>query len=272
MITTLSQGNFFGQVLSSRQVAEFFLNETAYVPGAMIPRHSHENAYFCLVRQGSYTESYGEKTRACGPLTFAFHPPGELHSEHFGDTQARSFNIEIASDWIGRLHDCSLRLDAPVAFAPGAITDLALRLYGEFQLMDSVSQLAIEGLILEIIAGATRSAQQARPPEPPRWLCQVREILHDRFTEGLALSSIAELVGVHPVHMATVFRRHYRCTVGEYVRKLRLEYACRELALSERSLAEIAAAAGFADQSHFSRAFKTSIGISPGEYRRLRLN
>ncbi|HEY6330403.1 MAG TPA: helix-turn-helix transcriptional regulator, partial [Blastocatellia bacterium] len=74
------------------------------------------------------------------------------------------------------------------------------------------------------------------------------------------------------VYMATAFRRYHNCTIGEYVRRLRIEYSCRELAGSNRPLAEIAASAGYADQSHFCRAFRNSTGLSPAQYRRLYLN
>jgi transcriptional regulator GlxA family with amidase domain len=46
-----------------------------------------------------------------------------------------------------------------------------------------------------------------------------------------------------------MFRRHYRCSVGDDLRQLRLDYAAQELTPSDKSLAEIAAAAGFYDQS-----------------------
>lgn len=271
MSTTLSQGSFFGRLIGRVQLADFILNETVYVPRAVIPPHSHQNAYFCLVREGKYTEAYGSKTRSCGPLTFAFHPPGELHSESFGDAEARSFNIEITGNWLRRVCD-RVRFDAPFAFQGGPITGIALRLYREFQVTDAVSMIAIEGLILEIIATAFRQAQSSARPSAPAWLKTVREILHDRFAERLELNQVADLVDVHPVYMATVFRRYYNCTIGEYVRRLRVEYSCRELIRSNRPLAEIAVAAGYADQSHFCRAFKNSTGFSPAQYRRLHLN
>jgi AraC family transcriptional regulator len=78
---------------------------------------------------------------------------------------------------------------------------------------------------------------------------------------------IADLVGVHPVHLASTFRQHYRCTIGEYVRHLRIEFACRMISSSEASLADIALAAGFFDQSHFSKAFKQLTGMTPSQFR-----
>ena len=71
---------------------------------------------------------------------------------------------------------------------------------------------------------------------------------------------------MHPVHLARTFRRVYQTTFAAYVRDLRIECARRELA-GRAPLSDIAALAGFADQSHFSRLFKQHTGLTPSEYR-----
>jgi AraC family transcriptional regulator len=76
-------------------------------------------------------------------------------------------------------------------------------------------------------------------------------------------------VGVHPAHLARVFRRAHGCTIAQYRTKVRVQRACGLLALPEASLAQIAAEVGFADQSHFTRAFVSVVGAPPGAYRGL---
>src|SRR5207249_4782506 len=71
----LGLGHFYGQVVKRCTVGGLLLTETHYSPGVHLPRHAHENAYFCLVRRGTYVEQFGGRTRVCGPLTVAFHPP-----------------------------------------------------------------------------------------------------------------------------------------------------------------------------------------------------
>ena len=61
---------------------------------------------------------------------------------------------------------------------------------------------------------------------------------------------------------------HANRSPGEYVRRLRVEIACQRLASSDMPLAEIALAAGFSDQSHFTKTFRHYNGMTPGEYRR----
>jgi AraC-like DNA-binding protein len=55
---------------------------------------------------------------------------------------------------------------------------------------------------------------------------------------NLSLSFIAQSVGVHPVHLAHSFRRYYRCSVGEYVRRLRIGFACRQLSKTDTPLVQ----------------------------------
>jgi AraC family transcriptional regulator len=152
--------------------------------------------------------------------------------------------------------------------AEGAVLSaLAIRLYKEFRTMDNVSALAIEGLMLEILAHMMRHSAEGAGRRPPGWFKQAREFLHEHFDEPLTLAQVGEAVGVHPVYLARSFRHYRHCTVGEYVRRLRIEFACRELINTNLPLAEIALAAGFCAQSHFSSTFKRQTGLTPAQYR-----
>jgi AraC family transcriptional regulator len=147
-------------------------------------------------------------------------------------------------------------------------SNLAFRLYNELRNFDRLTPLAIEGLILEIIAETDRHLMRLSENRKPKWLGEVNDLLHSDFLEDLSLSVIAQTINIHPVHLARTFRKHYRSTIGEYLRNLRLEYACREISRSEDSLGDIALRAGFTDQSHFSRIFKRRMGVTPTEYRK----
>jgi AraC family transcriptional regulator len=264
----LGYGEFCGRILRSRSVAGFSLTETRYAPRARVAPHSHESGYICLVRHGSYNETYGRKGRTCRPLTLAFHPPHEIHSESFHDSHVLSFNIELGPSWPERIGPYSKLLESPAEFQGGKIAGLALRLYNEFRLMDDLSALAIEGLALEMIAEASRARlRAAHPNTPPPWIEQARAILHAHFDESLPIGHLARSVGVHPVYLSSVFRAHYRCSIAEYLRQLRVEHACREIIKPDAQLADVALASGFSHQSHFTRTFKRITGLTPGQYR-----
>ncbi len=146
---------------------------------------------------------------------------------------------------------------------------LAMRLYREFHIMDEASPLAIEGLVLELIADLSRRAGPRSERKPAPWLRRTREILHAQLSERIQLNDVAKAVEVHPVHLAREFRKAYGCTLGEYLRRLRIEFCCRKLSTSDVPLVQIALAAGFSSQSHFSRVFKRHTGATPNEFRSL---
>jgi AraC family transcriptional regulator len=68
-----------------------------------------------------------------------------------------------------------------------------------------------------------------------------------------------------------VFRTNVGCTPGEYVRRLRVEFACHRISSSDMPLIEIALEAGFSDQSHLTKNFKRYTGMTPARFRRTRL-
>lgn len=265
MNAKLSPGCYLGTVTQSLAMGGLLLIERKYTLNARIPTHAHENAYFCLALQGQYTENYGNRTRSCPPMTLAYHPAEEVHSEHYQSTDGRAFNVELNAAWMRRVEAWAPQLRDPADVPMGLPVVLAARLYREFRLQDGVSPLAIEGLVLEILAELVRLAG---PPRPPSWLARARDLLDDRVQENLGLDQIAAEVGVHPVHLATMFRRRFRQTPGEYQRHLRVAFACRQLVTTDAPLTEIALAAGFVDQSHFKRIFKAHVGMTPRAYRR----
>jgi AraC family transcriptional regulator len=268
----LPRGHFYGTLQGRQQVNHVVLTETRYAPGLRLPRHSHEHAYFCLVRRGTYTEAFGDRSRACGPRTVAFHPPEELHAQHIHQAEVWSFNVEIASAWLREVREQAPTLEGPAAFRGGPLAALALRLYQEFRHADGLSPLVIEGLVLQLLGEASRLCGRQDglpdPGRPPSWVGRIRDALHDRFAEALTLGQLAALVGLHPAYLAAAFRRHCRCSVGEYVRRLRVEEACRRLTATDEPLAQVALAAGFSDQSHLTRVFKRHLGVTPAAYRK----
>jgi len=267
MKTRCPPGHLYGQYLRTRQVAGFIFTEIAYPPGSRVAKHCHELSQLCFVREGVFSESYGKKSREGRPLTLIARPSEEVHAHHFHNAGARCFVIEIRHESLQRVREHSLVLDDSAEFHGGLLAWLAKRLYDEFHSEDNASALAIEGLTLEMLSEASRRQVKISERKPPRWLEHAREFLHGHFSETVCLEDVANSAGIHPVHLARVFRQFHHCTVGEYVRQLRIEFACREVSLTDSPLTEIAVAAGFYDQSHFSRTFKEIVSLTPSEYR-----
>ena len=263
----LPPGRLYGKSLKSRKAAGLTLTEIAYPADFSVTRHSHELAQLCFVRHGAFSEVYGRKSREVGPLTLITRPVGEMHAHRFHRAGARCFVIELGTESLRQVREYVPVMEDSAQFQSGLLAWFMTRLYKEFLATDDASTLAIEGLTLEVLSEVSRQRVTVPEPKPSGWLTKTREFLHAHFAEPITVSTVAEVVGVHPTHLARSFRHVQHCTIGDYVRRLRIEFACREAAVTERSLTEIALAAGFYDQSHFSRTFKQLVGITPSQYR-----
>ena len=198
---------------------------------------------------------------------------GEFHQQRVkgddfdrGDT--RGLLVEADQDRALAIRTHAPVLDERVSFHGGLPAALARRVYQEFRQADDAAPLAVEGLILELLAAVSRSRGESLPNGVASWLGEARDRLHADVAARPSLAELAAGVGVHPVTLARAFRRAFGCTVGEYLRRLRIERAAEQLATGSQPLAEIALAAGFADQSHFSNVFRRRVGMSPSAYRR----
>jgi AraC family transcriptional regulator len=256
---------FHGTTLRSRVVNGFALKEIRHPAGVFIPKHSHENAHVGFILNGGFTETFTRKTLECRPLSVSYIAPGLPHVDDFRHG-VHCLVFEISPLRLTQMRDIAA-FRQPVFVSGGRAAWLTLKMYRESLRSDSASSLTIEGLALEILAELSLVVPRQLEQKSPRWLNQARELLHARLVENVTHDEVAEMVGVHPVYLATVFRRHFGCTIGEYVRRLRIEFAAREIARSERSLCEIALAAGFSDQSHFSKVFRRQTGMTPGCFR-----
>lgn len=262
MNSSIESGKY---AIKAYQTLDFNLTESGYSPKLRMPRHTHESASFSLVLQGAYTENYGQKSRYCQPSTIVIHPPQESHAVDFADTKSRILNIKITLRRYQQICEQSKVLNYPKSLLNRETIYLINRLYREFNRKDEVSSLAIEGLILEILAEVSR--EKTNQNNSSHWIKEVDEFLRSNFAESFTLEEIAQIADVHSVHLSRVFREKYGCTIGEYVRKLRIEFACRQIK-KDTPISEIALSAGFADQSHFTRVFKSQIGVTPIEYKK----
>jgi len=180
----------------------------------------------------------------------------------------RGLLVEVAPDRAEAIRPYSAVLAQRRSLQGGPAETIARRLQEELRSPDDAALLAIEGLLLELVATVSRIEPDTPPRRTSLWLETARDLIHADPTSRISLAGLAEAVGVHPITLARGFRASYGCSVGTYVRRLKVELAGRWLTDTDLPLAEIALAAGFCDQSHFSNLFRRIIGVTPSHYRR----
>ncbi len=111
------------------------------------------------------------------------------------------------------------------------------------------------------------SSDDLEEQRPPFWLQRATAMIHEEFRRPLSVRGIAQEVGIHPVHLSRVFRRFHRASIGDTLRRVRVQFACDRLCEPGVQLADLALSAGFCDQSQLTHSFKRVVGTTPGRYR-----
>lgn len=258
-----------GQIIRRRDIAGFSLTEALYAQGTTLSRHCHAHCYLTLVLSGTYSERHSHQEFHWSQGALHLLPAGERHENEF-ETAVRLLRVKIEP---AAIHAWSAEharfLSEPREISGPVAAWLATRMTREFMAQDDVASLAMEGVLLEILAESARASEEARGAGAPGWLRRVRDVLQDSYLAAPGLSALAAIAGVHPVHLSREFHKHYGMTIGEYIRTRRVEHASELLSKSHLSLAEIASACGFSDQSHFCALFKKHSGMTPAKFRRL---
>jgi AraC family transcriptional regulator len=262
MSITMARGEFFGRSVAAGNWGELSLSETRYARGAFLPWHRHEDAYLTFVLAGGYRERVQHETRTCGARSLVVHPAGDTHEDDFAERPSRCLNVVLGASFARRFGDALAR---GVVVEDVAVSSFGARVAAELRCGDDAAPMIVEGLLLELFGMLSRRTGAER--RMPAWLVEARSLVEQRWRSKWSLAELADDVGVHPVHLARSFRAHFGVTVGEHVRALRIAHARERIAAGD-ALSVVATDAGFADQSHFTRAFVRAAGLTPAEYRR----
>jgi AraC family transcriptional regulator len=261
-VPTFPQG-LNAHVLRHSQVGGFHFNE--YVQTDNLTWHRHEDFNLALILDGA--------GKSITPHDEVAYQEGQVVFESFDLPQKhecgmlRCLNIHFPTSIVADDGRVPATLQAIQRFEGGASVQLMRRIYAELTLGDSASTLAVHGLTLELVAELVRSGPGVGKTAP-RWLRQVEDYVRAHFTGAVYLDSIADEVKLHPAHLSRAFRKSMGCTLGEFVRKLRVQRAVDLIASTELPLPNIAATAGFYDQADMTRSVKRLTGKTPAMHRR----
>jgi AraC family transcriptional regulator len=268
--SVLSFGSFFGRMQHQHAAPGLEFSVLNADPDRRIETHMHEEAHFVLVLDGLYVSSAeGAEAISCGPF-LVFNPAGTTHRDRF---EARDRRID------GRF--LTVSVTAELLATAGQHTIAVATVLDDRRALALATQLASACESLSTLAGLDRESigfellhfVQQRPTDtatsPPGWLSRATELLRDLPATDTNIRDVAAAAGVHPVHLARVFRKHVGCSPAEFVRRRRLERAESLLRYSTRPLVDIALDCGFVDQAHLTNVFRAQRGSTPAEFRRV---
>jgi AraC-like DNA-binding protein len=239
-------------------------------------RHSHDAYLFGVTEQGVQAFRCRGSTRASAAgMVMAFNPD----DPHDGHAAARGgftyvmlhLGTDLVADVLGDAHGG--RAGLPL-FTEPVVDDrgLAARLRRlNALLLDGATRLEAQELVTgAVLAMVERYASQRVAAPTPRGSgaptrVRVRDLLHDRLADDLSADDLARAVGLSRFQLYRQFRERYGLPPSAYLRQVRLREARRRLAAGA-AIAEVAFATGFADQSHLTRWFRRTYGITPRVY------
>jgi AraC family transcriptional regulator len=250
--------------LDWRELGNTIVSDNLYRPLTHLPAHSHERAYVAFVLKGGFRELCDRESIECAVGTVLFHPEEEVHADSFTPAGGRIFSVELGRDWN---EDLVPRLGARQVLRGGHVFQLGLGLRLRLMQEDGLADLHAEEFSRVLGAEIARLRQVPAREARSAWIQRAKDFLRAHYAEPLTLSGIARHAEVHPVHLARQFRRVQGCTVGDFIRALRLQRATELLLDTEEPIAQIATACGFSDQAHLTRLLKAALGVPPSKLR-----
>jgi AraC family transcriptional regulator len=262
----LAPGHWYGTVERTQAIGGVLLSLVYHDRPRSIGVHEHALSYFIMPYAGGYRETKDGTTIDYDPFSIAFHPAGFVHSDEVLAPE-RFFAIEFQSEWqarAGHLYDTSAwRFE----LQHGEAVWLAVQLLQRFLTGELDDAFEVDAIVSEMLGIALRMVDRDRPRRA--WVENVKGYLRQGYAGKISLEELGARIGMHPASLSRGFRIDEGITVGDYLSRVRVQQACRLMAGGSAALAEIAAATGFADQSHLTRVFKSVTGSPPGAFRDL---
>ncbi len=262
----LKTGQFFGETNNRLEWGGLIITDTEYTH-EKVDWHYHEKPYFTFIIEGKVLEGNRKEVYECSAGSLLFHNWDDAHYNTKPPGFTRGFHIEIAQDWLDRF-DLSLdTLQGSIAVKNPDIKLMFYKLFYESKIHDTASHLATDALLIDVlenIKGQNKIAYASRPA----WIKSLLEILHEDTLQDLSLAQLAALLGIHPVHISRYFPKYFGCSLGTYIRKLKVQKSLALLPEIHKPLTDIALDSGFSDQSHFIRCFKENMGMTPFAFRK----
>ena len=264
----LRPGDFYSGVAAKADWPQAFVcSELVQRTPRAYPTHHHERDYFFLALGGDYREGTSGRMNEFAPVSAGFNPKHVPHSGDAGRAGAHLFTIEFADDFL-RKHLASVPGDTVLDFGTREIVWTALRLFRCFRQRETADLLSFESIACELV-GTAQAREDYTNDAAPLWVKRMRDQLDAATGHGCSVSQLAHEAGVHPVHLARVFRKVTGVSPGEYLQRARADRACDLLLNSDMPLSEVAAECGFYDQSHMTRILRRYSQTTPKTLRAL---
>ena len=246
-----------------RSYPSFAIWDMCYKPLRHFDKHVDGAPRISIIVRGKVKEDSSGKEEYAQSGSIVFKPGDLVHQNSFGVKGSRILSVIFKEDFFHQKQDVKIH-DWRWFHGMSAA-------YPAFEFARNLDHITNEEDLYEELVDLFAKL----PPnlnmsskDVPSWLAQVKEKMSDEYKKPLRTKDLAAGIGVHPVYLARAFRRYYGYSVKSFLQKTRLEHALQELSQGVKPLSQIALDAGFSDQSHLSRVFRSKLKMSPGNFRK----
>ncbi|KRD11228.1 hypothetical protein ASE21_05845 [Flavobacterium sp. Root901] len=239
--------------------------ETEYQNKVYEGWHSHNNAHITLFLKGGTTEKRKNFSETVGPGSLLFYHSDELHLNQNTLFPSRNINVEVEENLLKDLQMSEAVLEKSIQNS--ALTKfIILKIFKETLTADAFSADTITMLFSQM---ANAQNHLERFEKSPFWVKSLQELLNDCWNENPNLQDLAKVLQLNPITISKHFPKYFGCTLGEYMRRIKINRSLSLIQSKESNLTEIALECGFSDQSHFIRTFKNQTGFLPKQFQKL---
>jgi YesN/AraC family two-component response regulator len=231
----------------------FYMNRHNYVKKhSDMEIHHHDYLTVSLILTGSLIEHTSESTKVVKTGSVLIKPPALMHSNIFTE------DCSILSCKLYDYEYYNFNWDSWTILPQSGLLKQFIKVIHHTDRKQSLTELK-EALL-------SNKLLKAAPIKIPEKIKHVKSLIDHHFIETIKISDLANEVNLNSLYLGQAFIQFYKIDIKSYQQQLRLHFTVSNMFSQEKNLTQIAYKAGYADQSHFSRAFKKSTDFSPKNF------
>lgn len=250
------------------------------------PSHTHDFLEMLYIFSGSAIHYYKEKKTPLSKGKYVFI---DFNSEHSLKNKSDDFKA-ITCTFVPEFIDSTLlgctgiadalksyninlvsRSIADIAFFdddPERILPLLELMMDEYKRKDAGYMSIIRSCLIQILVLTTRKTELVTAHIDER-ISEIAEYINGNYSENVTLEEMSKRFYCSLSNISILFKKHMGMTFTEYLRKTRMEAACKLLVNTVKSIDEIANDTGYSDVRSFRKHFKNSYNVTPLRFRKM---
>ncbi len=238
--------------------------------------HSHSYTEFIFVENGSGEMYYDNRVYPIAKRDFLMIPPNIYHTEKSTNEGKLEYYVLGVSNLI--TEDISTDSYSPVINLGNQnehIRQLLVAMYQELKQKKESYELIVESLYLQFTVHLMRKMKMEfsfkEGDNMRKEIANAKDYIDKHYMDDISLDELAELSSLSPYHFIREFSKYMGKTPNKYLNERRIQESKSLLRSTNLSMLDIANEIGFSSSSYFTQRFKALEGITPIEYRNMRV-